>query len=283
MDAPETVSLLGRPLARLEADAARRSALEAAERAARERPDDVERLLALGIAQGRAWRYRDSIATWTRMMDLAPGDWRPHCYRGHRRLSIRELDPGALDLERALALGGTASFEVRYHLALAHSLRGDWEKAIEAWRRCLEGAATDADLYGYAPEDKTMPAAHWLFMALQRTGRREEAQALLDGIPEGVPVERSPHRETEAYYEALRFAKGLRTPEALVENPRTQGPYASIATHALGNWHLSAGRAGPARGWFERAAADPLWPAFSVIAAEAELVRMVVAAPKPVR
>ena len=64
-------------------------------------PDNVELIIQAARVRRNFWQYRQAMALYTRAIELAPGDWRPYRYRGHRHLSVREFTLGVEDLERA--------------------------------------------------------------------------------------------------------------------------------------------------------------------------------------
>ena len=102
---PEARSLLGRPLfaplipaerlQRLEEN------LEKARQESRRRPDDADALIWLGRRTAYLGRFREAIAVFTLGMEKHPGDPRFLRHRGHRYISVRELDMAVADLARA--------------------------------------------------------------------------------------------------------------------------------------------------------------------------------------
>ncbi|MCA9736199.1 MAG: tetratricopeptide repeat protein, partial [Gemmatimonadetes bacterium] len=89
------------------------------------------------------WQYRQAMRLYTRAAELAPEDWRPWRFRGHRHLSVREFDAGIADLERARELA-PYNWDVAYHLGLAYFLAGRFSEAADAYMRCLD-LAEDAE------------------------------------------------------------------------------------------------------------------------------------------
>src|SRR5438477_5916923 len=63
-----------------------------AERALAAEPRNVERIIQLGVAQSAVRQFREAIATFTRGLAIAPNDAMLYRWRGHRYLSVRELD-----------------------------------------------------------------------------------------------------------------------------------------------------------------------------------------------
>lgn len=252
-------------------------------------PADVERLMGAATAYASAWRFNDAIELYTRALAIDSTDARLLRHRGHRLISVRRIPDAIVDLERAAELD-SLSFDIAYHLGLAHYLAGHWERAAEVYRRCLAFAADDALLAlewsGSLPEgyrscmqnatdpDSRVAMTDWYYRALRRAGRDDEAAALLETIGEGMKVE-----DNLSYYTALLFYRKLRSDSALLAFAESDSVRYSTAGYALANWRLAEGDTAGAVPLLERIARGSHWPGFGVIAAEADLARL--AAKKP--
>ncbi|HSG07718.1 MAG TPA: hypothetical protein VLA36_05160, partial [Longimicrobiales bacterium] len=108
----------------------------------------------------------------------------------------------------------------------------------------------------------------WGARALLRAGRPDEARALADAIPEGLEV-----GENLSYYHDLLYDKGLKSADELL-NLGPDAPY-RLETVGFGvaTRMLAAGDTARALEVFRAIVADPWWPGFGRIAAEAELAR----------
>src|SRR5437016_13969494 len=67
-------------------------AIARAESALTADPQSVERIVQLGVAQSGARQFREAIQTFTRGLTIAPNDAGLYRWRGHRYLSVLELD-----------------------------------------------------------------------------------------------------------------------------------------------------------------------------------------------
>lgn len=253
--------------------------IAAADAAMAEAPDDVELMIDAGRVRRNFWQYREAMELYSRAMVLAPDDWRPYRYRGHRHISVREFDSAVTDLEKARDLA-PFNWDVSYHLGLAYFLSGRLGDAADEYVRCLE-LADDADARAAQTDgfrscsqnaddpESLVAMTEWAVRALLREGRTEEAHTYLDPIQEGLPIE-----ENVAYYHDLLFYKGLKTEEELM-NPGPDAPY-RMETVGMGvaNWLIVHGEYERAREVLEVLAADPWWPGFGRIAAETELARL---------
>jgi dipeptidyl aminopeptidase/acylaminoacyl peptidase len=283
--APEATSLSGRPLFSPPVAADRRKTLEddlaAAQAAFVKGPEDPEAIIWVARRLGYLGRYREAIAVLTRGIEKHPEDIRLYRHRGHRYITVRELDAAVADLSRAAALiasrnipdqvepdgdpnprnvpTGTSHFNVYYHLGLAHYLKGEFEPALAAYRECLK--------YSAGSDDRLVATSDWLYMTLRRLGRNDEAARVLQPITKDMNV-----IENHAYWHRLLLYKGEKPAEELL-GPRSDGVELATYGYGVGNWYLYNGETEKAREVFRRVVAGEMWPAFGFIAAEAELAR----------
>lgn len=225
--------------------------------AAEAEPRNVQRLIALGIAQSGAREFREAIATFTRGLAIAPDDPILYRWRGHRHLTLRQFDRADADFAHGLARDSTV-YGIWYHLGVLRFVQGRFDAAADAFARAQPRAPDAGELAG---------STDWRWMSLARAGRRAEADAMLRTRPDSLPT-------TVAYARRLRLYRGEIPADSLL-TPRDTGDV-DVATlgFALGNWYLVAGDTARARTAFARAVASGGWPAFGFIAAEAELRRL---------
>jgi len=238
-----------------------------------------EAIIWMGRRQAYLWRYRDAIETFTKGIARYPNDARMYRHRGHRYVTTRQFDLARKDLEKAAALirgkadevepdgapnpsgqpRSTLQFNIWYHLGLTHFLRGDFGKALEAYRACLAVSKND---------DAVVATSDWLWMTLMRLGRKDEAAKVLERITPQMDV-----LENGAYHRRLLLYKGLETPDALLAT--AGGDATTIATQGfgVGNYYLVTGDTARARRVFEQVVKGSSWNAFGFIAAEADLAR----------
>jgi tetratricopeptide (TPR) repeat protein len=280
---PEATSLLGKPLVppapSVEAKKQLEENLKQAEIVHGRNPDDADAIIWLGRRTAYLGRYREAIEIFSDGVETHPDDARMYRHRGHRYITIRDLDRAIADLSRAASLTAgkpdqiepdgqpnvrniptsTLQSNIYYHLALAHYLKGDFAASLEAWRSCMT--------YSKNP-DMLVATSHWLYMTLRRLGRETEAAEVLKPIETGMDI-----IENGAYYKLLLMYKGLEKPEALL----TTGTLDAVTLgYGVANWHFCNGRKDAAVPLFRRIVEENerQWPAFGYIAAEAELARM---------
>lgn len=250
--------------------------LAEARRAFEAAPDDADAIIWLGRRTAYLGRYRAAIDIFTRGIERHPTDARLYRHRGHRFLTVREIDRAIADFEEAVRLiegqpdqvepdgqpnargipTSTRHSNIWYHLALARYVSRDFAAAAEAWTR--------ARAAGNNP-DNLVAASHWLYLSLRRAGRDAEAAAVLGPITADLDV-----IENTSYHTLLLLYRGERQADQLLATA-AEGPSGSALRYGVSAWLLLEGREAEARTIWEQLVALPDWPSFGHLAAEAEL------------
>lgn len=282
---PEATSLLGKPLTPAPPSPDARKELEANHaRAALDYvkdPNNADGIIWLGRRLAYLGQYRAAIDKYTEGIKKHPNDARMYRHRGHRYITVRELDRAIADLTKAASLiagrpdevepdgqpnarnipTSTLNSNIYYHLALAHYLKGDFDASLKAWRECMNFSKNP---------DMQVATAHWLYMTLRRLKRDDEARKVLEPIAPGMEI-----IENGSYYRLLLMYKGLEKPESLLE--ASAGGTLDTVTigYGVGNWLLYNGQRDQATALFKKIVEENerQWPAFGYIAAEAELAK----------
>jgi len=220
-------------------------------------PRDVGLIIKLGVAQSAIRRYREAIATFSRGIAIAPDSGILYRWRGHRYLSVRQLDSARADLEHGLRLDSTL-YGCWYHLGIVKYVSGDFSGAAAAFAHALPLAPDSGERAG---------SIDWSWMSLMRAGRRAEAQAVLDRTSAGP-------RGGNFYDVRLRLYRGEIGPDQAVTPADTADIAVATLSYGVGNWFLLKGDTATAKKWFERSVRSGGWPAFGFIASEAELKRL---------
>lgn len=282
----QAVSFLGDSLRELPLAAAVRarydSQLAVAKASFDRAPTDPDSIIWYARRLGYLGRFRESIAAYTAGIAQYPDNPWMYRHRGHRYISVRELDNAIADLEKATQLVagkpdevepdgqpnaqnrpiGTLHSNIAYHLGLAYYLKGDFAKSAEVFGKEVAAAQND---------DRRVSAGHWLYMSLRRQGKDAEAKAMLAPFRKDMEV-----IENETYHRLMLLYKG----ELPVDSVLTQGPDGQMSVtdatgaYGVGNWHLYNGRPGDAEAVFRRILGGGQWGAFGYIAAEAEVARI---------
>ena len=186
----EAHSLLGPGLQRLNPSGEAQATLESRLDAARlefESTGTEESAIWAGRYLGYLGRYQEAIKWYTQRLRDFPKSYRLLRHRGHRLISVRELEAAVEDLQRAFFLcrtlpdqvepdgapnpygipRGTTQGNILYHLALAEYLLGDYGAAAASWQECLQRCTND---------DMRAATSNWLFPALRGQPARFGAQ-----------------------------------------------------------------------------------------------------------
>ncbi len=222
--------------------------------------------------------YRKAITTYTKALKRFPGDARFYRHRGHRYISIRQLDKAIQDLEKGVNLiedtedvvepdgipnrlnqpVSSLHTNIYYHLGLAHYLQANWPKAQEHFQNCVNASTND---------DMRVAASHWLYMILKRMAKEVEAQKILEPIHAQMEI-----IENDAYHRLLLFYKGDLEENALVGN-EASGTSEAVR-YGVAHWYQYHGNLERAKTLYKALLEDGHWPAFGYIAAEAEMARL---------
>ena len=283
---PEATSLLGKPLFAAPPAPETRTRLEANLAAATAEfdkdPASVDAAIWLGRRTAYLARFRDAIAIYSTAINRHPSDPRLYRHRGHRYITVREFDAAIADLSKAASLvanrpdevepdgqpnarnipTGTLKTNIYYHLGLAHYLKGEFDRAADAYRLCMQHSKN---------ADMQVATAHWQYMTLRRLDRTDEAKKVLEPITAAMDV-----FENGSYHKLLLMYKGEMSPTVLLTSVKAGGLDGATIGYGVGNWHLYSGKREDARSIFhdivERNANQ--WASFGYIASEADLARL---------
>lgn len=244
-------------------------------------PQDADALIWAGRRHGYLAHYRTAIDLFTSGEEVYPGDARFKRHRGHRYISVRELDRAIEDLQQASELvrgqpdqvepdglpnargipTSTLQFNIWYHLGLAHYLKGDFELARAAYIELMAISNNN---------DAVVAASYWLYMTLMRLGRDQEAEDVLAPINSELDI-----IENGAYRDLLLLFKGERTPDDLLGPDGEQTLNGATLGYGIGFWYMMAGDTERAARIFAQVlAVESQWAAFGYIASEVEAIRL---------
>ncbi len=241
----------------------------------------ADNVIWLGRRTAYLGRYKESIRIYTQGIEQFPADARFYRHRGHRLITLRCFDAAIADLEKASKLiagkpdeiepdglpnarnipTSTLQSNIWYHLGLAYYLKGDFQRALSAYREA-EKVSKNADML--------IATTHWVYMTLRRLGREKEASKTLAPIKDNLDL-----IENGDYYRMIRVYKGQLDPATLWAEITQRSDSLSNATlgYGLGNWFLYNGQRADAEKLFRQVTAGNQWSSFGYIAAEAELKR----------
>lgn len=282
---PETqpsgiTSLLGRPLTPPTPDAEALARMEAqlatAQAAWEKNRDDADALIWVGRRTAYLGRYREALKIFTDGIRRHPSDARMYRHRGHRYLTVREIDSAIADFEKAASLiagqpdqvepdgqpnarnvpTSTLHSNIYYHLALGYYLKGEFSRAADTWMKARDAVRN---------ADNLVAASHWLYLSLRRAGRDAEAAAVLVPITANLDV-----IENGSYHQLLLMYKGERTPQEVLKGAG-EGSGGSAVRYGVSAWYLISGRRADATALWASILEGTDWAAFGHLAAEAEV------------
>ncbi len=220
-------------------------------------PRNIDKFVALGVAESGARQFREAIETFTRGLAIAPNHPMLLRWRGHRYLSTRQMDLALDDLTRGNRID-TANYGIWYHLGIVRFARGEFAAAAECFTHAQPKAPDAGELAG---------STDWLWMSLMRAGREADARAMLARHPDSLPV-------VNAYAQRLKLYRGLVGPDQVFTPADTADVQEATLSFGIGNWRLVRGDTANARIWFERSIESGGWPGFGFIMSEIELRRL---------
>jgi tetratricopeptide (TPR) repeat protein len=282
MQQPEAISLLGKPLAAPAISDTMRKDYELKLIAAKEdyeiHPNDVDKCVWVGRRIAYLGRFREAVAFYTESLEKFGPNAKLLRHRGHRYITLRQFDKAIADFTKAAELIrgkpdeiepdgmpnaqnkpiGSLHSNIHYHLALAHYLNGNYDKALAA---CLDGIAISHN------QDRLVSQSYWTYLTYRKLGFAAQATAVLQRINADMAV-----IENGAYLRLHLFFKGeISEDEAL--NQATGSNDLPTTHFGIGAFHLANGDKARAKKHFDLATSGKNWPAFGFIAAEAELAR----------
>ncbi len=243
------------------------------------KPNDADAIIWFGRRTAYLGNYKEAIKIFTQGIEKFPSDARFYRHRGHRFITLRCFDEAIKDFEKAAKLirgkadeiepdglpnarnipTSTLQSNIFYHYGLAFYLKGDFRRALKAYR--------EAEKVSRNP-DMLVATRHWLYMTLRRLDKTKEAEKSVADIKDNLDI-----IENDDYYKLVRIYQGRRTAEDLLKETRAEADTLGNASlgYGLGNWFLYNGEKEKAAKIFRQITAGNQWASFGYIAAEAEL------------
>ena len=246
-----------------------------------EKNPSADNYIWLGRRTAYLGRYKEAIGVYSEASKMFPTDARLYRHIGHRLITLRCFDDAVASLETAAFWRagktdevepdglpnarniptGTLHSNIWYHLGLARYLKGDFTRALSAYR--------EAEKVSKNP-DMLVATTHWLYMTLRRLGREKEAKKSIAGIGDDLDI-----IENADYYKLIKLYQGKLKPADLIDDKNPAANTLSNATlgYGVGNWYLYNGNRVEAQKVFRQIVAGNQWASFGFVAAEAELTR----------
>ncbi len=240
-------------------------------------PDSLEAIIWYGRRLGYLGRYHEAINIYSKGLEIYPKSYKLLRHRGEAFITVRNFDQAKMDLERAAFYSRsfedetepdglpnrlnrpltTVKYNIWYHLGLAYYLKGNFDQAISAYKKCLDVGEND---------DLTVAASTWLYRTYVKIGNVDEAMAILEPISKNMKL-----IENRSYLNILMLFKNEVTPQRIYELAiRRDNSLDPTIGYGLGNWYVLQGEVETAKATFDQVIASNSWDSFGFIASEVE-------------
>jgi len=274
----EAISFSGKPLFAPKADSATLHKTDSTINAIKSKGDlSEEDYIHIGQQLVASNRFKAAVDTYSDGLSQYPDSYKLLRHRGHRYISIRQLDPALVDLQRAEELirnqpdvpeydaagnvTGTYQHWIWYHIGLYYFFNQAYIQAAPAFEKCLEASRNNKNIVG---------ASDWLYNIYMRLDEKEKAQQLLDAITPDMDTDRE-----HPYFRRVMLYKGVITPEELVDvnqDPAKTSVGDVTKMYGLANWYAYQGEKEKAMDLYKKIVQSKSgWPGFAYAAAEKEL------------
>src|SRR4051794_23361015 len=96
-------------------------------------PRNIDKIIALGVAQSGARQFREAIATFDKGLAIDRNNAMLLRWRGHRYLSTRQFDKALADLTLGNRID-TTNYGIWYHLGIVRFSRGEFAEAADCFK-----------------------------------------------------------------------------------------------------------------------------------------------------
>lgn len=274
----EAISFSGQPLRAHVADSSALSKSDSVIAAIRNKADlSEDDYVDIGRQLVATYRYKLAVANFTDGLAKYPNSYKLLRNRGHRYITLRQLDNAIADLTKAEELirpqseiweydatgKPTASLQhqIWYHIGLYHYLKKDYAQSALAFEQALAWAHEPANIAG---------ASNWLYDDYKRLGQNDKAEALLKPITPDFDMDHE-----HAYFKRLMLYKGVITPEELVDVnlPSDKLSVQDITKmYGLANWYAYKGDHDKANSLYRKILESSEWAGFAYAASEIEVL-----------
>ncbi len=257
----------------------RQDKLVAAETKYNSNPDDPENVIWYGRRLAYLGRYQDAIRVYTEGLNKFPRSYKLRRHRGHRYITTKQFDLAINDLTEAAFYSTGVPNEIEpdgipnslnrpltnvkwniwYHLGLAYYMKGNYDKAISSYKKCLEFATND---------DLQVKTTNWLYVSYRKIGNMDAATSLASLIHSNMNLIEG---ESRIYHDLIKLYKGFATADILIRRYTADGELNSIIGYGVGNYYMMVGEIENAQNVFNTVTSGSQKDSFGYIAAEIDL------------
>ncbi len=211
-------------------------------------PEREDSYIWLGRRYGYLTRYAEAIDVFSTGLEQFPDSYKLLRFRGRHLARNREFDLAIADYLRAAELVESVqdSYEPDGIINARHQYLGSYRSnihyylgqtswAVGDYQATLAGMTRAASEPLVQHDDRRVATGFWLYLALRKLGRDEEAEAVVAAIPEGLELV-----ENHDYYDGVRFFKGTVSEDALLPRAGLNAKF-GIAMFQLFEGHTQKG------------------------------------------
>ncbi len=243
-----------------------------------ENPDSLDLIIWHGRRLAYLGKYLEAINVFSDGLRIYPDSYHLYRHRGHRYITTRQLNKAIKDFELAAYYSlnkpnkiepdglpnklnqplSNDKFNIWYHFGLANFLSGRYDKALSAYKKCMEFSDNN---------DLLVATTYWQYLTYMKLGNKELASELIKSLPLKMKL-----IENDAYYDLLLLFKNQEEPNR-IEKKATDAANQLDPTlgYGLASFYQQTGKLDKANELFLRILESPKWNSFGYIAAEAEL------------
>lgn len=240
-----TETLIGTPItvpawsietrARLEKD------LEIAEAVMAVAPEREDSYIWLGRRLGYLTRNGEAIDVFTAGLEQFPDSYKLLRFRGRHLARNRQFERAIADYRRAATLVediqdsyepdgiinprhqylGSYRSNIHYYLGQTSWAVGDYQATLDGMMRAAAEPLVQHD-------DRRVATGFWIYLALRKLGRHDEALAVVNAIPEDLELV-----ENFDYYDGVRFFKGTLSESSLMADAGLNATFGVAMVHLI--------------------------------------------------
>jgi tetratricopeptide (TPR) repeat protein len=226
-------------------------------------PTNPDLWVKKATALSKQMLYREAAEAASKGLTYDPFNWMLLRCRAGRHLATYRFQEAAADFELASRINNK-DWNIWYHLGLAYYLLGEYDRANEAYTKCLE--ITE-------PNDVNLVAiVDWKWLTLIRLGKIDEAKKLLELVDENTDS-----GENIPYHERVLAYKGVLTPERVLEfeNEDFRGLEFATRGYGIAMYYIYNNKAEKGKELLGKIYQDDsFWNSFGYMATSVELKRL---------
>lgn len=244
-------------------------------------PENEEYILWYGRRLSYLGLYRQATHIFSIGLNLYPHSYHLFRHRGEQYIRMRMFNEAIEDLQQAAFYAVQApnatepdgipnrlnrpltndKYNIWYYLGISYYLKGNYDKAISAFKKCLTFCNND---------DLKVAATDWFYMTYRKIGNTGAANELLNGITRKMVIV-----ENYSFHQHLLMYKGIYLPEMLIDKAhREDDSLDPNLGYGVGNFFLYSGNVPKAREIFDKIMHNPQWDALGFVASEADMMHL---------